>query len=446
MKRLLIVFGLSLVFVSLFAQEEKEKKKEGWTLGALPVVAFDSDLGLKYGGLVNFYNYGKPSTYPNYKQSIYMEISRTTKGSGINQLFFDSEHLFPNRKIRVTGDLSFLTEKALDFYGFNGNEVIYNPDFENDEHADYISRLYYRHAREMIRFTLDFQGRIKKGNNKYRWLAGYALFDNNISTIDVNRLNEGKDSVDMLPNVPTIYDEYVKYGLISADEADGGLNQYFKFGLVYDTRDIQANPSKGIWSELLFFSSPGWFGVSENAYTKLILTHRQYFTLLKDRLTFVYRLSYQGTIVGDAPFYMQPYMISSYSPSVITEGLGGAKSLRGIMRNRVVGDGFAYGNFEFRWKFLRTVVFNQNLYLALNPFVDAGMVVDEQEVNFDNISKTSDFYKEHFTNESEKMHFTYGCGFHIALNENFVLSLNYGIAADKADGDKGLYIGTNWLF
>jgi hypothetical protein len=40
-----------------------------------------------------------------------------------------------------------------------------------------------------------------------------------------------------------------------------------------------------------------------------------------------------------------------------------------------VGDGIAYGNFEVRWKFLKTVIANQNIYVALNGFSDVGMVV-----------------------------------------------------------------------
>ena len=64
----------------------KEKAKSGWNFGALPALAYDSDIGLKYGGLVNFYHYGDGSFYPGYKHSIYFEWSRTTKGSGINQL------------------------------------------------------------------------------------------------------------------------------------------------------------------------------------------------------------------------------------------------------------------------------------------------------------------------------------------------------------------------
>ncbi|MFW5721214.1 MAG: hypothetical protein ACOCWW_02380 [Bacteroidota bacterium] len=86
-----ILLSFLLVFLGTFSlssndtlttsKNKEEKIKDGWTFGAVPVVAYDSDLGFKYGGLVNFYNYGKPSTYPEYQQSIYVEISRTTKGS-----------------------------------------------------------------------------------------------------------------------------------------------------------------------------------------------------------------------------------------------------------------------------------------------------------------------------------------------------------------------------
>jgi hypothetical protein len=335
---LLFLFSLSL---HLFAQEDTDKKKSeedtkeekiktGWTLGLLPAVAFDTDLGFKYGGLVNFYNFGDGSTYPDYLQSIYLEISRTTKGSGVNQLFFDSEHLFPGRKIRLTADLSYLTEQGLDFFGFNGAEVNFNPDFADDASPAYISRMYYRHARKMIRFYADFQGYIIP--DKLRWLAGFTFYNFNMATVDIDRLNKGKDSSDMLPDVASLYDKYVDWGILSAEEADGGHNQFIKAGLIWDTRDIEANPGKGIWTEALFMTAPSFLGNKEHAFTKFVFTHRQYFTLLKNRLSFVYRLGYQGTILGEAPFYMQTLLISSYSPSVITEGLGGAKSLRGIMR------------------------------------------------------------------------------------------------------------------
>jgi len=191
--------------------------------------------------------------------------------------------------------------------------------------------------------------------------------------------------------------------------------------------------------------APSFLGNNENAFTKVVFTHRQYFTILPKQLTFVYRLGYQGTLLGKAPFYSQPYMFSSFSAVTIVEGLGGAKSLRGILRDRLVGDGILYGNFEFRWKFIRTKIGNQNLYVALNPFFDAGRVVqliglDESKIPLDEVASN------YVTGSKEKFHFTLGCGLHIALNENFVISANVGKALDPQDGKLGVYIGTNWLF
>ena len=424
-------------------EEKQDKIKTGWTLGVLPAVAYDSDLGFKYGGLVNFYNFGDGSTYPNYLHSIYLEINRTTKGSGANQLFFDSEHLFGKRKIRVTSDLSYLTEQALNFYGFNGAEVDYNPSYEDMESQDYISRMYYRMDRKMLRFTTDFQGYIYK--DKLRWLLGVAHFTNKIGTVDIDRLNKNKDKDKLLPDTMILYDHYAQRGLIPEKEIDGGVNNYLKAGFVYDTRDIEANPNKGMWTEALLLAAPEFLLNKENAFGKLVLIHRQYFTVVPKRLTFAYRLGYQGTLWGDAPFYMQSYMFSSYSQAIITEGLGGAKSLRGVLRNRVVGDGIAYGNFEFRYKFLRTMFLRQNFYLALNTFADLGIVTDPIAIDR-SVLPATEFYDSFFKEEKDKLHATYGLGLHAALNENFILSINYGMAADRQDGTSGLYIGMNWLF
>jgi len=424
-------------------KKKKEKIKDGWTFGAVPVVAYDSDLGFKYGGLVNFYNYGKPTTYPEYQQSIYVEISRTTKGSGINQLFFDSEHMFPNRPIRITADLSYLTEQALDFYGFNGYESAYFMDFENDETDDYISRMYYRYERKLLRFTLDFQGRLLGDN--LNWLIGFGHFNHELGSVDIDKLNEGKDGDDLLPDTASLYDKYVDWGLIPAKEADGGVMNYLKFGTIYDTRDNEANPMKGIWSEVIIVTAPKLLDNYENSFTKLSLIHRQYFTLIPSKLSFAYRAGYQGTVQGNPPFYYQPYLISSFSPSVLTEGLGGAKSLRGIRRDRIVGEDIVYGNFEFRWKFWKGVIKNQNFYLALSTFLDAGKVTKPIEIN-KSLIPASENLVNYFDESSDKIHASSGIGLHVVLNQNFIVAFDYGMAFDKRDGDNGLYIGMNFLF
>jgi outer membrane protein assembly factor BamA len=430
---------------SLLAQEEDSKVKTGWTFGALPAISFNSDLGFQYGALVNLYHFGDGSTYPKYRHSIYAEISRYTKGSGVNRLFYDSEFLIPG--IRVTADLSYFTEKALDFYGFNGYNAVYNASWEDEDEDDYVSRLFYRHERQMFRFITDFQGPVI--GKKLRWVAGLGILQNTLASVDIDALNEGKDVEDQLPDVPGLYDKYVEWGIIPEDQKDGGWTNHLKLGLVYDTRDNEPNPMKGMWSEILLFTAPKFFGNGDFGYSRISATHRQYFTLVPDRLSFAYRLNYLGTISGEVPFFMQPYQINSFSASSNTDGLGGSKTVRGMLRNRVVGDAMAYGNFELRWKFYKGVVFNQNIYLALSAFSDMGKVL--KEIEFDEPPAVGPFpgspsLTDFFVSDSEALHVTFGGGFRIAMNENFIVAVDYGTPKDKKDGGGGLYIGLNWLF
>lgn len=431
----LLVIMVSMQRVS--AQEEVPIKT-GWTFGALPAISFNSDLGLQYGGLVNLYYFGDGSSYPKYMHSVYAEISRFTKGSGVNRLFYDSEYLIPN--IRVTADLSYFTEKALDFYGFNGYNSLYNATLEDDTHAEYLSRMFYRHERNMFRFTLDFQGQLS--GRELRWIGGIGLMNNSISKVDIEALNEGQDEEDMLPNEPGLYDRYLEWGIISPTESDGGNAHHFKLGVIYDSRDNEPNPMSGVWSEAVIFAAPGFLGNGDFAYSRISLTHRQYFTIVERDLSFAYRLNYQGTLGGNVPFYMLPYMINSFSLSSNTDGLGGSKTVRGVLRNRIVGDGMVFGNFEMRWKFFRTVLFNQNIYLALNGFMDAGQVVSNKKID---VPAGSPFYS-FYNPDEESMHISLGGGFRIAMNENFIIALDYGKPLDSRDGGGGLYIGLNYLF
>lgn len=446
---LILVFTAAFLFqFSVSAQDEKEKKTAkiptGLSFGALPTITFDADMGFQYGGLVNLFDYGDGSIYPGYKHMVKLEISRYTRGSGINQLFYDSKYLLPN-KIRLTADLSYLTEKGLDFYGFNGYQSKYNAAFvdENDD-ANYITRMFYRHERKLFRFTTDLQGKLS--GEHLRWVGGFAILSVKAAAIDTAALNKKRDADEKLPYVKNLYDKYVDWGLLNDKEKDGGSANFFKLGVVYDTRDKEGSATKGMWSEALLVYSPSFFFNPEFSFTKLILIHRQYFTIVPNKLTVAYRLGYQGTIGGSAPFYFEPYMISSYSSATKTDGLGGAKSLRGILRNRVVGDGVAYGNLEVRWKFMQTHLGKANLDFSLNGFADAGMVVKPFDIDKSKIpSAELDQYFD-FSSANDKLHPAAGAGLRIALNENFILAIDYGLAINKQDGAKGLYISIGNLF
>lgn len=447
-RRILFLISVLLIFAMISRAQsdqkdpsEKEKIKTGVVPAGVPAIAYDQDMGFQYGIIMNLQFFGDGSSYPEYRHQIMVEVSRFTKGSGINQFFYDSKYLIPG-KIRLTADISYLTEKALDFYGFNGYMAAYNPDLSDDENEDYISRVYYRHERKLFRFITDFQGELKSEN--LRWLAGISLFNIKTSTVDIDKLNKGKKK-EPLPDTSLLYDKYVDWGIISDKEKDGGQLNFVKLGLIYDTRNNESNPTKGVWEEVILMTAPKFLFNNDFAFTKLTVTHRHYINLSKNKLAFAYRLSYQGTIGGKAPFYFQPYLINSFSTATKSDGLGGSKTIRGVLRNRVVGDGFVLGNAELRWKFFQTVLWNQNIYLALNGFFDAGRVVQDIEIDKSLIPEgvDQDFY---FDQDSDDLHYSYGAGLRIGWNENFIIAIDYGLASDPRDGTGGLYIGINNLF
>lgn len=449
MKRRYISSCLILILVvfsqNIYSQEDSTScaSKKRLQISGLPVVAYDADMGFQYGLVGNLFLVDSTVVSPEYKHALKIEWSRYTKGSGVNQVFYDSKHLIPGN-IRVTADMSYLTEKALDFYGYNGYQAIYQPGWEDDEDTAYITRMFYRHERNLFRFTCDFQGPIVK--NRLLWLAGLGIMNFETGTVDIDRLNKGKDEDKILPDTVTLYDQYVDWGIIPGDEKEGGNANFFKAGLVFDTRDNEPNPMKGLWDEALLVYSPGFFFNDGNSFLKLILMHRQYFTIVKKKVNFCYRLAYQGTIGGHTPYYFQPYMLSSFSYVTKTDGLGGAKNLRGILRNRVVGDGVAWGNIEARWRIVDFVVAKQNIYIGLNGFFDAGMVVQEVEIEEDGIDPADmDDYFD-FSFDKDKLHPSAGAGLRIGWNENFIIAVDYGFALDQKDGLRGLYIAFGNLF
>ncbi len=416
--------------------KKTEKIKTGWTFGGVPVVAYDADVGFKYGALVNLYNFGDGSRYPMYDHSIYVEWSRTTKGSGINQITWDTDKLIPG--IRSFFETSLLTEQALDFYGFNGYQSIYTAGYEVDPTDNLSDRLFYRYSRRLIRIKADFQGQIM--GNKFRWLAGIGYYDNKIGSVDVDKLNEGKESDSLSSN--SLYADYIDWGIIKDDQKNGGGHTLLKAGLVYDTRDNEPNPFSGIWTEMQVHYAPAFLSNTQYGYGRIIFTHRQYFTILPDRVNLAYRISYQGKLFGEMPFYMLPYLFNT-APKLTTDGVGGAKTVRGVMRNRIVGDGFAYGNIEVRGKILKTKFLKQNFYIALSGFLDAGMVTQKYKLP-DTLPVEA--YQFIDPDAAEVPHLGYGGGIHFVLNQNFIVTVDYGLAAKATDGDSGLYINLNFLY
>jgi len=448
MKKTFSVLLISLLVLPVSAQEKKVKT--GWKFGgALPAITFDSDLGFQYGALAEFFNYGDGSKYPDFLDHTYTEISHYTKGSGIYRFMYESNHLIPG--VHMTSDLSYLPDQASHFYGFNGYESVYNKDWMNDKLASppYRSRMFYRFQRNQFRFKNDFQGKLS--GDHIKWSAGFAFQNFKNSSVDINKLNKGKSvKLPSVDSVPGLFERYQALVIISAGEAKGGWINTVKAGLMWDSRDNRPNPMKGLWTEIGVEAAPKFLG-NKWGFSRLYIIHRQYFTLIEKDLSLVYRLGYQSTVSGDVPFFYQSQVITSMLTGANNEGLGGSKTLRGVLLNRVIGDAFFMGNIELRWKPVYFKFLKQDCYLGLNGFYDFGRVTKDIKLP-NNLASTfaetypTETYSNYFKPGAEKFHQSAGVSIMLVMNQNFVIAIDTGKAFNEQDGNIGFSIGLNYLF
>ena len=418
MKNICKLLVFILVCVSLTMNAQEKEPKTGWNLGPLPAVGYNSDLGFQYGALCAFFYYGDGSYFPDYKHKFHVEASQYTKGSGMYHFFYDSKYLIPST--RLTFAATYLPNKMMSFYGFNG----FSSPYDNSK-----SPAFYAVDRKMLRILADFQGEII---DNVRWAAGLSFWNYNI----------GKVSLDKYKNETTLYDLYRQNGIIKPEEANGGSQIELKLGLVYDSRDHEAAPSEGIWAELVTYGSPDIIEKTDNAYLKLSAHFRQYIPIISDRLTFAYHLAYQGTIAGKTPFYVQQNITTLYLRQVNSEGLGGINTIRGLLYNRIVADGFAWSNYELRLRLFDFNLLGQSWYFGINPFFDAGMAVNSYRL--DEMKNAND--TQIYNGDEEKIHYSAGLGAKVVMNRNFIVSIEFGKPFDSRDGDSGLNIGLNYIF
>jgi hemolysin activation/secretion protein len=118
--------------------------------------------------------------------------------------------------------------------------------------------------------------------------------------------------------------------------------------------------------------------------------------------------------------------------------------MRGIKRNRIIGDGSAMANIELRYIFLDFMVLGQNLSIGTNLFCDMGLVTQKYDFAEENVPEAMRDIV--FTGKDETLHSSAGLGLKISLNKNFTLSADWGKALNANDGESGFYVQMNYLF
>jgi hypothetical protein len=388
---------LSLFPLLLFpgsAASQGTEAPTGWELSGVPAVNYDSDEGFGYGVVLAVYDYGSEGILP-YRTTLQPRIFFTTEGRRDLTIFFDAPHL-PGGW-RLDAFLGQEKQIATPYYGL-GNQAAYEPALESGENP-----YYYRFGRERNVFRANLQWSL--GALPLSILAGgqVARF-----TVDPTPKNEGS----------TLLLEELGVGA----PIPGGYENSVRVGLVWDTRDRESGPEQGVWTTGLVERVDRGLG-SESSYTRWTLTDRRYFPLAR-HLVLANRITLQ-TVAGDPPFYALSYVKSSFGES---EGLGGSKSVRGVLRNRYSGKGICIWNLELRWRARDFGILGRDAHLALVGFLDSGRV---WEGGLDLSSVLADLHRGG------------GGGVRVGVGPNFVVALDFA-----GSGEAGLqtYVGLGYLF
>ena len=102
-----------------------------------------------------------------------------------------------------------------------------------------------------------------------------------------------------------------------------------------------------------------------------------------------------------------------------------------------------------RYRFWDFKFLGQNWSLALNPFLDAGRVIQyykKAEMETAPLTPHTSSSSTDYKPEKETLHMSAGLGIKAIMNRNFIISAEWGKPFDQRDGKSGLNIGLNFIF
>ena len=479
MKRLLLTLTAALLATTGFnlsAQEattqeapapeevkEEKEMKTGWSFGILPTATFSADNGFQAGAFGDVYYYGDGKTYPDPLHKISWEASYFTKSHRMRlYLAYDSKYLIPG--MRLNASVTYMNDPLYSFWGFNGPASFDSgvpASFTSVDYALWGNRNftpninYYGMSRQMLRVLANVQGRITDNLN---WAAGVNFWNWTLGEMKDPAVDANKDgNKTNYDHNLTLFKKYQELGAIKANEAAGGMSLELNAGFVFDTRDIEAAPNRGIWAEAYLNGAPYSGNPSTGLYSpylKACVYFRHYISIPihipAGDPVFAYRLAWQQTILGETPIYMiqnNPLLVQR---NMISEGFGSSNTIRGLRENRVLADGMAWANTELRIKIVNFKLFNQYFYLATNPFFDAGIITKPyradilnkviEDPNLLTINGYTGGTTIYDPSKINQLIYSAGLGLKLAMNQNFIISAE--LAKCFTPGlDAGLWIG-----
>jgi hypothetical protein len=391
--------------------EDISHKREGAYLTAIPDLSSDPLNGFGAGIISSLFFNGRKNdsmfAYTAYRSCLNLTLFYTTKKQYEIIGEFDAPYIF-NSAWRLRAEAAFEVNPNLLYFGNTEktlNGLSYYPDNDSTRspvtdasYADYKNsqtgntEYFNTYLEKENVFNISMERSFSEG--KWRTLLGYEFTDMSNTAIRANsQLNRDAD-----------------LGLIKGR----GLNliSFLHFGIIYDTRDLETDPSKGIIFEITDELSLKAMGSQLN-FNKTF-THFNYYQRLLPgvfkKLVFCSRFAL-GYTQGDSPFYEYRHQWSSEEH---VEGLGGGTTLRGFKQARFLGRVMSFSNFELRARFAQFNLAKQHFALSLVPFFDAGGVYDKPE-RLDRL---------------QNLRYSEGTGLRIAWNVNTVLRFDYSVSRE----------------
>lgn len=391
------------------SDEDLKNKKEGAYVTGAPDLSSDPVNGFGYGGEGSIYFNGKKNdpffAYTAYRARLDLILFNTTRKQREFMLTLDVPYIFNTKwRLRLEGgyeanpNLLYFgnTEKSLQglqYYPDNDSTkvMVNNAAYSNYEKSHVGMYQYYNNyfKKEAV-LNVSFEHSFFEG--KVRVLFGYEA-----AYVD--------------------FTSFLGYSLVQNDYNAGrivglkkGVVQLYQVGLIYDTRDLETDPSSGVFAEITNELSLKDLG-SLYDFNKTFAHFNYYQKLLPGvfkKMVLAGRIAFGYTALN-APFFEYQ---DEWSSEGSIEGLGGSNTLRGYKQSRFLSRAMSFNNLEIRYRFAQCKINNQHLAFSAVPFIDAGGV-------WDNLSNVSNFSNYRISE---------GLGLRIAWNVNTILRFDYALS------------------
>ncbi|MCK5798596.1 MAG: BamA/TamA family outer membrane protein [Deltaproteobacteria bacterium] len=396
---------MALLFIAASAQAEGDAPKpDRYEVSALPVLFGDTDRGVilgVYGVVVRFQRGYSPYRW---RLRVSSRLSVVRRADDTLSLPFHDHVIrldlpgFLHPRLRVDAEVAFRRYAATGYYGV-GNA---SPDGRANTIPDFTQ--YIRtHPGALLKGRWRFTRRLSL-------LLGAAFTYNWIGVTSGSKLAEDLNARDAR------LDDLLRG---TSDHASLILT----LGWLWDTRDQEFAPTRGMFHEISWRLSPG----VEFLFGGLNVTSRFFYPIFGERLVVAGRLVLD-MLFGDAPVYE----LSRLGGLLPQDGVGGSRGVRGVPLQRYHGKIKVLGNLELRSKLLPFTLLSQRFNLGALAFVDLGRI-------------WSDYHAERrFDGTGIGLEIGVGGGIRLQWGETFILRAD---VAWSPDADPvGAYFGFSHIF